>query len=615
MTKNQRRRFFKPLSLLIMTFFITTCWADEVTQKTSKSIGRVSSKLVGDEAWRAFGGVWGNRSYTRNYNSEKYIYIAARNANAGLYKRVSTKVGETYRVSAELLGADINRDKNFIANSYITVSSEVPRRDKSHVIASSKMVKGSSKVVETFTFVATSRTSYIGLRSDRAWQYANVRAVSVKEVGNENSNDENSNDENSNDENSNDVPPPTIDHVGVFKHPGVFVTKGQLDFVRRKISNGESPWKEAFYKMRKSRLASKYFNPNPKRVIPYGYKKYRNTTIMEIESYDSQAAYTQSLMWYFTKNKIYAKNTIKILNAWSRTIQKHIGTSKGLTSAWSSIDFVRAAEIIRYTNAGWRTSDIRRFEKMLRDVYLVNTINGNTSPYTAGNWELLMSDATISMGVFLNDKDVFNKGLKLWRRRVPAYIYLTSDGRRPILPPDAKALAEREPNYDMERYLWYNEAERGTFKKRYYNGMSQETCRDFGHVSLGFGAMIHAAETAYIQGVNLYKEEKKRIIAGVEFETKYLKQHHYGNHNEFNIPHDLCLNNIDRSGKNYINIRSSTVGANATTYEVVYNHYVNRMGMSLPNTHDYVYSKRPTGSTLITLWETLTNADVGDIGR
>ena len=401
-----------------------------------------------------------------------------------------------------------------------------------------------------------------------------------------------------------------------FKHPGILVTKGQLDLVRRNIAKGLSPWKEAFKRMKESPLAKKDYNPRSKIIVPYG-KEHRDTRIMEIEQRDAGAAYTQALMWYLTKDKVYAKNSIKIMNAWARKIRRHTGSSKGLTSAWSSIDFVRAGEIIRYTYSGWKSSDIKRFEKMLRNVYLVNTINGSQNAYQNGNWELLMSDATISMGIFLNDKKVFNKGLSLWRKRVPAYIYLKSDGRKPILVPESQALHNRSPNWGIEEYLWFNQNRNSNFSKRYVNGMSQETCRDFGHVALGFAGMINAAETAYIQGVDLYKEEKKRIIAGVEFHTKYLNLHsdkhiklNFGSYKEKDIESWLCRNNI-QSGSNYVVITNTS----SKTYEVVYNHYVNRLGMSLPNTYDYIYSKRPTTQREVTMWETLTHGEVGNIGR
>ena len=423
----------------------------------------------------------------------------------------------------------------------------------------------------------------------------------------------NDNNDNNNDNNNDDKKYVDEDVPGVFKHPGVLVTRGQLDFISKKIANGESPWKEAFDKMKESHSANKNFKPSPQRIVAYG-RKYRSTKVMEIELKDASAAYTQALMWYFTKNKVYAKNSIKILNAWSNRIKRHSGTSKGLISSWSSVNFVRAAEIVRYSYSGWKNSDIKRFEKMLRNVYLVNTINGTSgNSYQQGNWELLMADATMSMGIFLNDKKVFNKGVALWRKRVPAYIYLNSDGTNPILVPEAQALQNRSPNWGIESYLWFGHNRNSNLAKRYANGMSQETCRDFGHVALGFAGMINAAETAYIQGVDLYKEEKKRIMAGVEFHTKYLNLNYKENskgYRERDIESWLCPNNI-QSGQNYVVIPN----ASSKTYEIVYNHYVNRMGSALPNTHDYIYPKRPTGERGVTTWETLTHGEIGNIGR
>jgi hypothetical protein len=70
---------------------------------------------------------------------------------------------------------------------------------------------------------------------------------------------------------------------------------------------------------------------------------------------------------------------------------------------------------------------------MLRNVYLPQLING--SPNTNGNWELIMTDALIGIGVFRGDTTIYNKAVSLWRGRVPAYIYLTSDGPLPKSPP------------------------------------------------------------------------------------------------------------------------------------------------------------------------------------
>ena len=40
-----------------------------------------------------------------------------------------------------------------------------------------------------------------------------------------------------------------------------------------------------------------------------------------------------------------------------------------------------------------------------------------------------MIEAALDIGVFLDDRVVFDRAVARWRRRVPAYFYLASDGR------------------------------------------------------------------------------------------------------------------------------------------------------------------------------------------
>ena len=92
----------------------------------------------------------------------------------------------------------------------------------------------------------------------------------------------------------------------------------------------------------------------------------------------------------------------------------------------------RAAEIIRYTGAGWAASDVDRFETMLRNVYLPEVINGSNSN---GNWELSMMEAAVGIAVFLDDRNAYASARQRFLVRVPAFIYLTSDGSVPRTVP------------------------------------------------------------------------------------------------------------------------------------------------------------------------------------
>ncbi len=180
MKKEKRAMLVKTLFLSVLMLFLTACGTSDTQSKTVKQSEASSYKLLNSSReWKSFGAVWGDAIHSRTYNNEQYIYVATIVAGSGLYSNVTTEVGKTYKVRAELLGADINRNENFLSNSYITVSSAIPTKDASSVIASSDYVSGGEKVSTAFTFVATSTTSYIAIRSDSNWQYASARAISV----------------------------------------------------------------------------------------------------------------------------------------------------------------------------------------------------------------------------------------------------------------------------------------------------------------------------------------------------------------------------------------------------------------------------------------------------
>src|SRR6185369_14420974 len=111
---------------------------------------------------------------------------------------------------------------------------------------------------------------------------------------------------------------------------------------------------------------------------------------------------------------------IEIMNAWAVTVKGHSDHNAPLQAGWIAEIWPRAAELIRWTYPGWAPADVAKFEAMLKNVYLPEIINGNVG--ANGNWELTMAEGTINIGVFLDDKATFDKGVALWRRRVPKYV-------------------------------------------------------------------------------------------------------------------------------------------------------------------------------------------------
>jgi hypothetical protein len=366
------------------------------------------------------------------------------------------------------------------------------------------------------------------------------------------------------------TPTPTATpNASGFRHPGVLVNRGQLDFVKAKIAAGAQPWKGAFDKAVADSHGSLSYTAHPWAIVECGSSSNPNLGCTD-ERGDAEAAYTHALLWYFTGNTAYANKSIQIMNAWSSTITDHTNSNAPLQTGWSGSMWAPAAEIMIHTSSAWSSSDRDRFKSMLRNVYRPELINGSCAN---GNWELIMTNALMGISVVLDDRAGFDKAVSLWRGRVPAYVYQTTDGSGPKAPGHCSLPS------------WYGQT-------TFVDGVGQETCRDFGHMEWGLMAGVDTAETAYQQGLDLYAEQSKRWRDGLEFHAKY----DLG----ASVPSWLCGGSVKT--------------ANTTAWEIAYNHFVNRKGFSMPNAGQMVQRVRPTGINYFIAWETLTHAGVGNAG-
>jgi hypothetical protein len=359
--------------------------------------------------------------------------------------------------------------------------------------------------------------------------------------------------------------------VLAFTHPGILVTRAQLDNVKAKLAANAEPWKSAFAQMTASSFASLSYTAHPRAIVECGPSSNPNLGCSD-ERNDAIASYTHALRWYLTGDGRYAQKAAAIMDAWSAVITDHTNSNARLQTGWAGASWTRAAELIRYTSTVWPTDRVTRFSTMLRNVYLPQLING--SPNTNGNWELIMTDALIGIGVFLNDTTVYNKAVSIWRGRVPAYVYLTSDGPLPKSPPGSS----KDTRDELIDY-WQGQS-------TFVDGLAQETCRDFGHTGWGLEAAAHVAETAWIQGLGLYAEMRDRMLKALEFHANY----ELG----ASVPSWLCGGTLDTG-----------LGP---TLEVAHNHYRNRTDTRVPKTLQVIQAGRPWGADHFIAWETLTHA-------
>ncbi|KAL4888347.1 chondroitin AC/alginate lyase [Aspergillus ambiguus] len=346
-----------------------------------------------------------------------------------------------------------------------------------------------------------------------------------------------------------------------FTHPGVFLSSAQLDYISSKVAASAQPWATAYQAMADDDLAS--------RASPTPYATVSSDSSSDAELDDSLAAYLNALAWVITGVESHAERAINFMNSWSNTIQSHGGTNAPLQAGWAASSWTRAAEIIRYTDAGWASADISAFEEMLRDVYLPEVIVGSDFN---GNWELVMMEAALGISVFIENRTSYNIAMDKFLNRAAAYVYLNSDGALP-----------NAVDIDSEDELisyWYDQT-------TFVNGLSQETCRDFGHVGYGIASISHVAETSRIQGRDLYEEEiGKRLRYALEFHSKY--------ENGASVPEWLCDGTVN------LGLREGTEpGLNALSY---------RLGYTMNETEIYTKSLRPQHSNGVFVgWETLTH--------
>ncbi|GAA4847180.1 alginate lyase family protein [Kitasatospora terrestris] len=357
----------------------------------------------------------------------------------------------------------------------------------------------------------------------------------------------------------------------VFSHPGVLVSRAQLDFVRGKVQAGAQPWKAAYDQMHASKYASLTRTAKPRAVVECGSYSNPNYGCTD-EREDALAAYTLALEWYITRDTRYAAKAAEIMDAWSGTITDHTNSNAPLQTAWSASTWPRAAEIVRYTWGGWASDKVSRFGSMLRNVYLPEVVNGSNSN---GNWELSMTEATIGIAVFLDDRTVYDKAVARFRNRVPAYVYLASDGALPKTVPGSGL----DTRAEIVGY-WQGQS-------TFVDGLTQETCRDFTHTGYGLAAISHVAETSRIQGQDLYPEVADRLRHALGFQSKYQLGEA--------VPSWLCGGSLK-------------LGLGPVT-EVGFNALHNRLGYGMTNTQTLTEQRRPAGTdNLFTAWETLTHA-------
>jgi len=373
-----------------------------------------------------------------------------------------------------------------------------------------------------------------------------------------------------------DQPSDSTPEAKPFVHPGLLHSRAELEYIKEKIKSGQEPWKSAWEELlssrpsksrsRRRRRRSKErsinrigvslleYTPSPLANVVRGAWNDPNIGSSDF-SYDSMAAYSHALQWWMTDKDAHAKKSIEILNAWSTTLESIGGHDAKLLVGMGGVGFVNAAELIRHSDAGWEAKDQQRFEQMLREVFY--PVIEDFFPSANGNWDASMIQTMLAMGVYLDDRAMFDRAANYYR--------------------------QGEGNGAIENY--FNEF-----------GECQESGRDQAHTQMGIGFLGCACEMAWKQGVDLYGAADNRLALGFEYTAKY------------NLGHDVRYETYTSFDGRYVypKLSPNSRGRFAPIYERVVHHYHDRLGLDMPYCREVAEKRRPDGfSTTHMPWGTL----------
>jgi len=317
-----------------------------------------------------------------------------------------------------------------------------------------------------------------------------------------------------------------------FVHPGVDQSEADLQYMKDLVLKGEQPWKNAFERM-KTRTDLNYEVKPHEHVMrgPYGKPNIGGNEL----SGSVDLAYNAALIWYITGDKRYAEKAVATINAWSQVLRDFDFNDAKLIAGLTGYKFCNAAEILKYTDSGWKSEDIGRFTEMLMTVYY--PLLRYYFPQANGNWNGMIIHSLLALAIFTDNREIFD---------------------------------------DAVKNFYYSPVNGSIFKYIHPSGQCQESTRDQGHVQLGLGEFAGAAQVAYTQDVDLFSIGNNRIALGYEYTAGFLLGH---------TPHSYGI--ISERAKNLSDI-----------YEYVYRHYSSK-GVDVPYTKQAADSLRQRASRSI----------------
>lgn len=255
-----------------------------------------------------------------------------------------------------------------------------------------------------------------------------------------------------------------------FEHPGIGFTTDDLDAI--KLNLNIEPWKTGYEEL----LASAQSDLNYVMLGPFaGVGRSENNGAY---TSDMKAVHNMARLWYFTGNEAYAQKAHDILIAWATTQTEWLIGETYLTMGYEAFRIFEGADLLRGAWSGWTQNDTDILKTYFRNVWLDPLHLNIPGPLRSANQGMSQFAAAINIAVFLDDKDLFDELL---------YIFRT----------DASCgLLSSLSNGQV--------------------GDSGRDAHDQGQVML----WARSAETFWQQGVDVYSEYDNRILTATEYMSR-----------------------------------------------------------------------------------------------
>ena len=124
---------------------------------------------------------------------------------------------------------------------------------------------------------------------------------------------------------------------------------------------------------------------------------------------DCNAAYQCALMGHITGNVAYFHLCARIIDDWAATLKRITGADAVLCAGLGGFKIANAAELLRWSPAGWPQKNADRFGRMLREVVL--PVLFNFAPFANGNWDTAALKTMMAIGIYTDDRELFDRAL------------------------------------------------------------------------------------------------------------------------------------------------------------------------------------------------------------